>query len=73
MDHAELARDVLELNTRVFPDTFNTWDSLGEAHMALGKTGDAIRCYERSLELNEDNTNAASMLARLREGVTVRN
>jgi CubicO group peptidase (beta-lactamase class C family) len=48
---AEQALAVFELNTRVFPEAYNTWDSLGEAHMTLGHDDDAIRSYERSLEL----------------------
>jgi tetratricopeptide (TPR) repeat protein len=65
---AESALGVFELNTRVFPEAFNTWDSLGEAHMTLGNDADAIRCYERSLELNPENANAEAMIARIREG-----
>ena len=34
--------------------------------MAAGNTELAIANYERSLELNPDNTNAVAMLARLR-------
>jgi CubicO group peptidase (beta-lactamase class C family) len=71
-DKADLALQVFELNTRVFPEAFNTWDSLGEAHMILGHKEDAIRCYERSLDLNEDNSNATAMISRIRESVTAR-
>ncbi len=69
-NRAERALAVFELNTRVFPEAFNTWDSLGEAHMVLGHDEEAIRSYERSLELNPNNTNAKEMLARIREGAT---
>ncbi len=65
---AELARDVFSLNTRVFPQSFNAWDSLGEAHMTLGDHDAAIRCYEKSLEHNADNQNAVAMIAKMREG-----
>ncbi len=58
------------MNTRVFPEAFNTWDSLAEAHMVLGHDDEAIRFYERSLELNPNNTNAKEMIARIREGAT---
>jgi tetratricopeptide (TPR) repeat protein len=64
----EQAAEVFELNTRVFPDAFNTWDSLGEAHMVLGHDEEAIRYYERSLELNPDNSNAAAMIEQIRTG-----
>ena len=57
---------VFELNTRLFPEAFNTWDSLGEAYMTAGNSPDAIAAYQKSLELNADNTNATEMLARIR-------
>jgi CubicO group peptidase (beta-lactamase class C family) len=66
-DLAPQAVEVFELNTRVFPEAFNTWDSLGEAHMTLGNDEEAIRYYQRSLELNPGNTNAEEMIARIRE------
>jgi len=37
------AVEVFELNTRVFPGAFNTWDSLGEGHMILGNDDQAVR------------------------------
>jgi CubicO group peptidase (beta-lactamase class C family) len=65
---AERALAVFALNTRVFPEAFNAWDSLGEAHMVLGHHEEAIRAYERSLRLNPDNANAEAMIARIRSG-----
>ncbi|NIM48605.1 MAG: serine hydrolase [Gemmatimonadales bacterium] len=65
-EKAEQALAVFELNTRVFPEAFNTWDSLAEAHMVLGHDEEAIRFYERSLELNPNNENAKTMMARIR-------
>ncbi len=57
---------MFELNTKVFPSAFNTWDSLGEAHMTLGHSEEAIRCYERSYDLNNENSNAQEMIAKIR-------
>jgi len=69
-----LARDqidgaivVFELNVEAFPDGFNAYDSLAESYMVAGRTEEAIANYERSLELNPENTNAVTMLARLQE------
>jgi imidazolonepropionase-like amidohydrolase len=56
----ERARDL-------FPRSFNTWDSLGEAWMTRGDKDKAIACYEKSLELNPANANGTAMLKRLRE------
>jgi len=68
-----LARDriddaivIFKLNAETFPEGFNTYDSLAEAYMLAGRTEAAIANYERSLELNPNNTNAVSMLTRIR-------
>jgi len=66
-DRTDDAIVILELNVEAFPEAFNTYDSLAEAYMLSGRTEPAIANYERSLELNPDNTNAVTMLARLRE------
>jgi len=58
---------IFELNVEAFPEAFNTYDSLAESYMLAGRSEEAISNYERSLELNPDNTNAVTMLARLRE------
>jgi Flp pilus assembly protein TadD len=68
MQRVEQALKLFELNTRVFPEAWNTWDSLGEAHMRLGHDEEAIRAYERSLQLNPNNTNAQTMISRIRKG-----
>jgi CubicO group peptidase (beta-lactamase class C family) len=54
-----------KLNTELFPEAFNTWDSLGEAYMKLGKDQKAITSYQESLELNPDNSNAKEMIAKI--------
>jgi len=66
-DRIDEAIAILELNVEAYPASFNTYDSLGEAFLLGGRTEAAIANYERSLELNPNNTNASSMLARLRE------
>jgi tetratricopeptide (TPR) repeat protein len=56
---------VLELNTREFPGSFNTYDSVGEAYMTAGNKELAIKNYKKSIELNPQNANGADMLKRL--------
>ena len=56
---------MFELNTRLFPDAFNTWDSLGEAQMKKGQKAKAISSFEKSLTLNPENTNAKDMIVRI--------
>jgi glyoxylase-like metal-dependent hydrolase (beta-lactamase superfamily II) len=66
-DRIDDAIVILELNVEAYPEAFNTYDSLGEAYMLAGRTADAIANYERSLDLNPDNTNATAMLTRIQE------
>jgi hypothetical protein len=65
-DRVDDAIALFELNTRRFPTSANTWDSLGEGYMVKGDRERSIECYERSLELDPENMNARQMLERLR-------
>ena len=62
-----LAINVFRLNTVGYPESFNTWDSLAEGYMEKGDTLNATKFYEKSLELNPDNSNALQMLGRVRQ------
>ena len=66
-EDAEGAIAVFTLNSELFPESANAWDSLAEAHMAAGNNDLAIKYYEESLRLNPRNRNAVEMLERLRE------
>ena len=46
------------LNTENFPNSFNAYDSLGEAYEALEDNKKAIENYIKSLELNPNNEHA---------------
>lgn len=60
------AIEVFKINVAEFPDSWNTYDSLGEAYMADGQKDNAIANYEKSIEMNPENTNGKEMLAKLR-------
>ena len=45
-----------------FPESWNAYDSLAEAYMLAGNKELAIKNYEKSLELNPQNTNAVEQL-----------
>ena len=70
LDQERLAEAVaaFELNVEAYPGSADVYDSLGEACMAAGNTERAIASYERSLELNPANANAAAQLETLRAG-----
>lgn len=57
---------VFERNVQRFPASGNVHDSLGEAYAAAGEREKSIAAYERALELDSKNTNAAGMLQKLR-------
>jgi CubicO group peptidase (beta-lactamase class C family) len=57
---------IFKLNVDEYPDAWNPYDSLGEAYMRAGQLELALEHYEKSLELNPDNTNGKAMLARIR-------
>lgn len=59
------ALEVFLLNVELFPDSYNVYDSYGEALMVEGKIDSAITNYRRSLELNPENRNAAGVIERL--------
>ena len=56
---------IFELNVEEFPKSANTYDSLAEGYMDDGDKGQAIANYQKSLQLNPKNRNAAVMLQKL--------
>ena len=61
----QLAMRSTKLNTELFPDAFNPWDSYGEVMLLLGDTTAAIDSYKKSLELEAGNENAVRILTEL--------
>jgi hypothetical protein len=60
------AIEILKLNVEAYPTSANVYDSLGEAYMLSGDTRSAVESYQKSLELDPKNANAAEMLKKLR-------
>jgi tetratricopeptide (TPR) repeat protein len=61
-DHLAEATEILKLNVRMYPDSGNVYDSLGEAYMNSGQKQLAITNYKKSLEKDPSNTNAIEKL-----------
>ena len=57
---------IFELNVEAYPESFNVYDSLGEALLEAGRHHESAESYAKSLELNPGNTNAERMLERIR-------
>ena len=60
------AIEVFKINVAEYPDSWNTYDSLGEAYMMDRQRDKAIANYEKSIEMNPDNQNGKDMLAKIR-------
>jgi CubicO group peptidase (beta-lactamase class C family) len=58
---------VLQWNVEHFPESWNAYDSLGEAHAKKGNKKKALALYQKSLELNPDNKGAKSAILQLGE------
>ncbi|MBO9658629.1 MAG: tetratricopeptide repeat protein, partial [Chitinophagaceae bacterium] len=58
---------VFEQNTKDYPSSANTWDSLAEAYDKKGNKELAIKNYQKSLELDPGNSNAAEQVKRLKQ------
>lgn len=59
------AIEIFKLNVAMFPEAWNTYDSLGEAYMKANKKKAAIKNYQRSVELNPENKGGREALAKL--------
>ncbi|MGH7740563.1 MAG: hypothetical protein ACRENS_00920 [Candidatus Eiseniibacteriota bacterium] len=59
------ALQAFRLNTRAYPRSANTFDSLGEALLGAGHRDDAIAAYRTALEIEPGFTPSAQVLERL--------
>lgn len=64
-DHITHALSILKQNTIWFPEAFNTFDSYGEALAFIGNKSEAIKMYQKSLQLNPDNKGGKEALEKL--------
>jgi len=59
------AIEVFKLNVEDYPQSWNTYDSLGEAYLAAGNKELAIHNYRKSVELNPSNAGGIEALKKL--------
>jgi tetratricopeptide (TPR) repeat protein len=67
-DKMDSAVFVMEKGVELYPESWNTWDSLGEVAAQAGLKERAIECYRKSIELNPKNKNGKTMLDKLEKG-----
>ncbi|WP_312994336.1 alpha/beta hydrolase-fold protein [Chryseobacterium flavum] len=60
-----IALDLFQQNVKNHPDSWNAYDSLGEAYMKKGDKKSAIENYKKSLQLNPDNADGKIILEKL--------
>lgn len=59
------ALKIFKLNTKLYPNAFNAYDSYGECLLKLNMTKKGIKAYKKSLELNPENKNAVKVLSKI--------
>ena len=60
------AIELFKVNVQLYPQSWNVYDSLGEAYANAGETALAIQNYEKSLQLNPKNEAGTAALAKLK-------
>lgn len=61
-DKVKAAAALFKINIEAFPNSFNTYDSYGEALMLLGEKEQSIENYKKSVQLNPNNENGIKIL-----------
>jgi CubicO group peptidase (beta-lactamase class C family) len=67
--HNELALEVFKQNILLFPNSYNPYDSYGEALAKVGKKEQAILMYQKSIKINPDNEGGKKALEELLKGI----
>lgn len=66
-EDTKTAVQIFQLNTEIFPESYNVYDSLAEAFTIQGDKEQAIVNYEKSLTLNPANWKSAEQLKQLQQ------
>jgi tetratricopeptide (TPR) repeat protein len=61
------AIEIFKLNVEAYPESWNVYDSMGEAYMKNGDKKLAKRNYKKSLKLNPENENGINMLEKIKK------
>lgn len=61
------AIEVFKVNVKLFPHSWNVYDSLGEAFADDGNTDDAIKNYEMSVKINPKSDSGKQALEKLKK------
>jgi tetratricopeptide (TPR) repeat protein len=61
------AIEVFKMNVKLHPESWNVYDSLGEAYAAAGDKKNAIANYEKAVQLNPTSQGSKDALAKLKQ------
>lgn len=64
-DRPNDALELFKINVALYPNSWNVYDSLGEALLKTGNKAEAIKMYQKSVDLNPNNKGGKQMLERL--------
>ncbi len=64
-ENIESATEIFELNTKLFPEIANCWDSYGEALLAAGKKKESLKAYKKALSIRPDIPSALAAVKKL--------
>ena len=59
------ALTVFKTTISMYPDSWNTYDSMGEGLLVAGKLDKSRKYYEKSIAMNPENENGKKMLAKI--------
>jgi tetratricopeptide (TPR) repeat protein len=62
------ALTIFRLNAELYPNGYNSFDSLGECLVKLNRNDEAIAAYQTALQLNPGHTDGANSIEALRSG-----
>jgi tetratricopeptide (TPR) repeat protein len=60
------AIEIFKTNVKLYPTSFNTYDSLGEAYALAGNKKLAIENYEKAIKINPSHEYGKKMLSKLK-------
>lgn len=64
-NEAQKALEIFKLNTTLFPDDANVWDSLGECYLKMGDKESALKYYNKALEIDPELPSAVEAVSKL--------
>ncbi len=61
----ENAINIFKINIELYPNSSNTYDSMGDAYVKMRDTLKAIEYYKKALKINPENSNSKRNLEKL--------